>query len=331
MQPPHRGRKWLRWALGFALVAVIVAMAGVVWKTTVDTSSAETKPKPADTARAYAEAWRDGNYTRMYQLLSPHSHRVITFAAFKQAFQQAAETTTLKRISLVGATRVRRGIATTPVVANTREFAHVHQNLSLRLVPVPAGFRVALGTAAGVPRPECRASSCGCIPTRRLREARSGPATARCWPRGPRATACIPRARRSRVTGYVKTPDPDGDRGPGAKGWPAHRPYGQAGLEQSLDPSPRRPAGDRFAGGVRQRRRPRMIASRAGRKPQNVVTTLDPTPSTSADALGWRSRAAAVVLDPSSRELWRRSVGLGMDTLQPPGIVVQDDHRLRRR
>ena len=317
MQPPHRGRKWLRWALGFALVAVIVAMAGVVWKTTVDTSSAETKPKPADTARAYAEAWRDGNYTRMYQLLSPHSHRVITFAAFKQAFQQAAETTTLKRISLVGATRVRRGIATTPVVANTREFAHVHQNLSLRLVPVPAGFRVLWGPQLVFPglnageqlRVHTHAPFArGAIRARDGEVLASGPASNREYPQGEAF---------SDVTGYVKTPTSDQVAARVAKGWPAHRPFGQAGLEESLDGVlGGRPEIDLQA--VSGNGSSRTLASRAGAKPQDVVTTLRiHTQHDVADALGGKY-GGAVVLDPKSGAV-EASVGLGMEVLQPPG------------
>ena len=147
MQPPHRGRRWLRWALGFALVAVIVAIAGVVWKTTVDTSSAETKPQARRHGpRRTPTAWRDGDYdadvpAALAALASCDHVRGVQ----GRPSEQAAETTTLKRISSVGATQVRRGIATTPVVANTREFGHVHQTLSLRLVPVPAGFRVLWG------------------------------------------------------------------------------------------------------------------------------------------------------------------------------------------
>ena len=55
MERAHGGRRWLRWVLGFALVAVVLAAAGVVWKTSVEKSSAENKPHPADTARAFVD------------------------------------------------------------------------------------------------------------------------------------------------------------------------------------------------------------------------------------------------------------------------------------
>ena len=48
----------------------------------------------------------------------------------------------LKRVYPVGPTHVVAGVATVPVVANTRVFGHVRQTLHLRLVTAPAGFRV---------------------------------------------------------------------------------------------------------------------------------------------------------------------------------------------
>ncbi len=321
MQPARRGRRWLRWVLGFALVAVVVAIAGVVWKTTVDTSSAEARPKPADTARQYVEAWRDGNYTRMYQLLSPHSHHVITFAAFKQDYQQAATTATLKRISLVGPTQARAGVAATAVVANTRDFAHVHQTLSLRLVTVPGGFRVLWapqivfpGLLAGehlrvhTHAPFAR----GAIRARDGEVLASGPASNRVYPQG---------AAFSDVTGYVKTPTNDQMAARVAKGWPARRPFGQAGLEGSLDGVlGGRPEVDLQAASGKGS--PRTLAARAGAKPQDVVTTLRiHTQHDVADALGGKY-GGAIVMDPKSGAV-EASVGLGMEVLQPPGSAFK--------
>ena len=193
----------------------------------------------------------------------------------------------------------------------------MHQTLSLRLVTAPAGFRVVWsprlvfpGLAEGetlrvhTHAPYAR----GAIRARDGQILASGPASNREYPQGPAF---------SDVTGYVKTPAPDQVAARVAKGWPARRPYGQAGLEQSLDGVLGRTARGRSAGGV-ARPIQHVLAKRAGAKPQDVVTTLRiHAQHDAADALGG-SYGGAVVLDPKSGAV-QASVGLGMEVLQPPG------------
>lgn len=317
MERAHGGRRWLRWVLGFALVAVALAAAGVVWKTSVDKSSAEERPHPADTARGFVTAWRAGDYAAMYKLIAPRSRRAIPLGAFEQAYQQAADVATLKRVYPVGPTRVAAGVATVPVVANTRVFGHVHQTLHLRLVTAPAGFRVLWAPELVFPglepgehlRTHTKAPYIrGAIRARDGEILASGPASNRVYPQGPAF---------SDVTGYVKTPAAERVAGRVAKGWPARRPYGQAGLEQSLDGVlSGRPQIDLQA--VSNAGAVRSLGERPGAKPEDVVTTLRiHVQHDVADALGGRY-GGAVVLDPKSGAV-EASVGLGMEVLQPPG------------
>ena len=171
----------------------------------------------------------------MYKLIAPRSRRAIPLGAFEQAYQQAADVASLKRVYPVGPTHVVAGVATVPVVANTRVFGHVHQTLHLRLVTAPAGFRVLWAPELVFPgleagehlRTHTKAPyTRGAIRARDGEILASGPASNRVYPQG---------SAFSDVTGYVKTPAADRVAARVAKGWPARRPYGQAGLEQSLD------------------------------------------------------------------------------------------------
>ena len=209
------------------------------------------------------------------------------------------------------------GVATVPVVANTRVFGHVHQTLHLRLVTAPAGFRVLWAPQLVFPglepgehlRTHTKAPyTRGAIRARDGEILASGPASNREYPQG---------SAFSDVTGYVKTPAADQVAARVAKGWPAHRPYGQAGLEQSLDGVlGGRPEIDLQA--VSKAGAARSLAESRRRQAEDVVTTLRiHAQHDVADALGGRY-GGAVVLDPKSGAV-EASVGLGMEVLQPPG------------
>ena len=106
-----------------------------------------------------------------------------------------------------------------------------------------------------------------------------GPADAREYPQG---------APYYRLTGFVGAPQTRGRAAPaGGRGLAGDRRYGQGGLEQSLD--------DVLAGVPRidldavGAGRPRLIARHPGRRPHDVVTTLDADlQATATAALGGR-------------------------------------------
>jgi cell division protein FtsI/penicillin-binding protein 2 len=121
------------------------------------------------------------------------------------------------------------------------------------------------------------------------------------------------------MTGFTKPPEADAIAARRKAGWPAGRRYGQGGLEESLDaalgglPRVRLVAAPSAPGSPG-----RILARKAGRKPKDVVTTIDPgLQAAAATALGSRY-GGIVVLDPRSGAV-RADAGLGMDATQPPG------------
>ena len=128
------------------------------------------------------------------------------------------------------------------------------------------------------------------------------------------------------MTGYVKTPTSDQVAARVAKGWPAHRPFGQAGLEESLDGVlGGRPEIDLQAvsgnGSSRTLAQSRRAPSRRMSSPRFAST-----PSTTSPMRSVGSYGGAVVLDPKSGAV--RGVGRARHGgAAAAGIVVQDGDR----
>ena len=327
MEQAHRGRRWLRWALGFALVAVVVAVAGVVWKTTVDKSSAETQPQPADTARGVRDGLaRRRLRARCTSCSRPHSHRPITFAAFKQALPAGRRRSRLS-------SRSRRSappgcaveVATVPVVANTREFGHVHQTLSLRLVTAPAGFRVLWGPQLVFPglKPGEHAASAHPRALRPRRHSRPR--------RGDSGERPGLQPRVSQGAGVLGCDrlrqDPRPTRWP--PGWPRAGP--RAGRTARRGSSSRstecwRPARDRSAGGVATAGPARCWASAPAPSREDVVTTLRIHAQHDVGrCAGWALRRGGRARSQVGR---RGGVGRARDGgAAAAGLVVQDGDR----
>jgi penicillin-binding protein A len=135
-----------------------------------------------------------------------------------------------------------------------------------------------------------------------------GPVTARTYPQGSAFAL---------VTGYVKAPAPADVAARELAGWPGAAPYGQGGLERSLDPilagSPRFVLRAVSASGVK-----RVLAVRPGHTPRNVTTTLRaPIQEAATTALG--GHYGGVVVLSARTGAVEADAGLGMDALQPPG------------
>ncbi len=299
------------------LVVAAAAGVGVVLYKGIDSnSSAATAPRPAATARAYVAAWKRHQFDAMYRLLAPRSRKQITLAQFQAAYDHAAQVSTLTRVSAVGPTRVIAGVSSTPVVAITRRFGSLPQTMSLHIIAVPAGFRVlwqpqtvfpGLQPGEQLRRVVHAPFARGAIRARDGEILASGPASNREYPQG---------SAFADITGYVKTPDAEQARQRVKLGWPATRPYGQGGLEESLDSAlegtPTTTLVAKTANSVR------TVAVHEGAKPQDVVTTLRVHDQHDAYAALGSRYGGIVVMDPRSGAV-RASVGIGMDSTQPPG------------
>jgi cell division protein FtsI/penicillin-binding protein 2 len=262
-------------------------------------------------------AWSTGDLRGMYGLISPQARAAHSFTSFRSSYRAEAAEAGLLRVTTVSPPRGHGAVEHVRVRLQTRHFGSPVVNWQVPMVEAPGGLRVAWTATMAWPglrrgehlvRKVLVPARRGIIFSRDMTALAEGPAVHRVYPQG---------AAFSRLTGFVQGPQTSTAIAARAKiGWPSTTPYGQGGLEQSLDP---------ILAGVPTIQltatgdgATRVIAMRAGRKPENVVTTLDPTlQADTVNLLGDRE-GGIVVLDPSTGGLLA-SAGLGMDTVQPPG------------
>ena len=313
-------RRWVVRALAVIVLAGIVAgAAAVVLSTRGDAAERRSASNPAVPAAAFLAAWHAGDYTAMYALVAPGVRASTTYHRFAHEYRAAARTAGMTGLRPAGRLRATASHATVPVSIGTTVFGRIGGSLEIPLVLVQKIYRVAWTPALTFPglRP-------GETLTRRVHApddrgrilARDGTVLAE----GPPGNRTYPAGTAfALVTGFTKAPEGPAIAARHKLGWPAGRKYGQGGLEESLDP---------ILGGlprVRLVAAPsapgspgRILARKPGRKPKDVVTTIDPDiQAASAMALGARY-GGIVVLDPRTGAV-RADAGLGMDVTQPPG------------
>lgn len=309
----------MRMAAVIGLVGVIGAVAAIVVSTSGDASDRHAPPDPAAPASAFLAAWHAGDYAAMYHLVAPDVRASITPRKFAREYEQAAHTASMTGLRAEGRVRATAAQATVPVSVATTLFGRLREELELPLVRVRRRYLIAWTPALTFPgirpgetlqrrvhAPEGR----GRILARDGTVLAEGPPGHRTYPAG--TTFAL-------LTGFTKEPAGGAIAARRRAGWPAGRKYGQGGLEESLDevlgghPRVRLVAAPSAPGSPA-----RILARKHGRKPRDVVTTIDPDlQAAAAAALGSRY-GGIVVLDPSSGAV-RADAGLGMDATQPPG------------
>jgi hypothetical protein len=307
----------------FALAAVAVVAAGLVLLRGGGGAGAAGPPPPGphEVAREYVEAWERGDFRSMYGLLTPASRQATGYRAFVTRHRDLAAAATLQGIRRAGDAQRSRTGATVPVALRTRLYGRVRTTLDVPARRLDGRWRVRWAARLAFPglrwgeRLERRAGAPagrGAILAADGTVLAQGPVGAREYPQG---------AAYATVTGLVRAaPGPAAERRRRAAGWPAGRPYGQAGLEQSLDGALSGTPNMTLL--ARGRETARVLAVRAGREPVDVRTTLDPgAQSVAATALGGRY-GGIVVLDARTGAV-RASAGYGMDITQPPGSVFK--------
>jgi penicillin-binding protein A len=283
--------------------------------------STDRGPDPRAVVRRFAIAWAAGDYRTMYRQLTPQARRSESYTAFIRAYREAASQATLRSLSFEGGEHVEGGVGYAPVALRTRLFGVRKASLTLPVVRVGNGYRVAWteqltwpGLAAGehLARRVVQPDSRGAILASDLTVLARGPADAREYPQG---------APFSLVTGYVGAPSTPAERRARLQqGWSSDRRYGQGGLEQSLDDVlAGAPRVDLVAAGATGRR---LLTRHHGRRPRDVVTTLDASLQETATSLLAGRLGGIVVLDARSGAL-RAAAGLGLDGRQPPGSTFK--------
>jgi transpeptidase family protein len=319
---PGRGKR--AWALRLAVLAAVGAAAAGIALVISNASGTTTPPAstrhidPTAPVGPFVADWHAHDYPGMYALISPKARARVSLARFTAFYRRTAAVATMRGLRPVG-TPQREGdaVAVTMSVA-TRLFGRVSAQLTLPLVRTAQGPRVAWTRALTFPGLGAgeRLSVRIVVPTTRGRildrggaVLAEGPATARTYPQGSAFAI---------VTGGMKAPEGPQVAARVKAGWPATQPYGQDGLEASLDPilagSPRYVlrAVPRHGG------TPRVLAVRPGTSPRDVTTTLRvPVQQAAATALG--DRYGGVVVLSAATGAVEADAGLGMDALQPPG------------
>jgi penicillin-binding protein A len=313
-------RRWfVRVTAVAGLVAVAGAVAAIVVSTNGDASNRRTPPDPAGPAAAFLAAWHAGNYSAMYDLVAPGVQASVSYRKFAHEYRHVARTAGMTGLRAEGRVHATPASATVPVSVATTMFGRLRETLELPLIRLRRRYRIAWTPALAFPglragetlqaRVHAPAGR-GRILARDGTVLAEGPPGHRSYPAGGEFAL---------VTGFTKAPEGDAVAERRKAGWPAGRKYGQGGLEESLDPIlAGRPRVRLVAAPAAPGTPARILARKPGRKPKDVVTTIDPDLQTAAaGALGSRY-GGIVVLDPRSGAV-RADAGLGMDVTQPPG------------
>ncbi len=316
------GRGKRVWVTRGIVLAAVIAAGGAIGVVVLTGAAGTTRhggPKadPAAPVPRFAAAWHDRDYRDMYALIAPRDRARVPYTRFVAFYQQAAEVSTMRGLHQVGEARRQGDIVTVVMSVATRTFGRVSERMSVPVVHTRRGQRISWTRALCFPglRPGERLVRHVAVPQGRGKildftgqVLAEGPATARTYPQGPAFAV---------VTGYVKAPAPADVAAREQAGWPATEPYGQGGLERSLDPilagSPRFVLRAVSASGLK-----RVLAVRPGKKPRDVTTTLRvPIQEVATNALG--GRYGGVVVLSARTGAVQADAGLGMDVLQPPG------------
>jgi cell division protein FtsI/penicillin-binding protein 2 len=278
-------------------------------------------PDPKVTIRQFTAAWAAGDYRGMYRLLTADARRRVSYAGFLASYRSTASTASLLSVRQVGTETATGGAGLVTLQLRTKLFGRMTGGLALPLVQEDGGYRVdwsarltwpGLNKDEKLKRVPHAPKRRGSILARDRTVLAEGPADGRQYPAGTPFAV---------LTGFVRTPQTaTADRARMKDGWPQHAPYGQGGLEQSLDDVlGGRPRIELVVAGTQG---DRPIARHKGRPPHNVTTTLDAAlQAATTDILGDRYGGIAVI-DTRTGGV-RASAGIGMDGRQPPGSTFK--------
>jgi len=265
------------------------------------------------TAKRFATSWADGDYGRMYQLLDDESKARTPFQDFAAAYRSAAETATLRSLT-VGKVGDRVGDAI-PVhlTIDTRVFGTVHGVLELPVSGEGDQMRIAWRENAVFPglRPGEQLTRATSLPPRAALRARDGSLLAGGDGRSTDAPDIA-----SEIAGRL-------DAGPAeqagllrALGYPSDARVGVSGLERVFQRElAGTPGGTLSVGG-------RVIARTQPRPGTDVRTTIDPKVERAAIAALAGRYGGVAAMDPRTGELLALA-GVAFSALQPPGSTFK--------
>jgi penicillin-binding protein A len=304
--PPKR-RQNLRRLVVLGGVAALAFLVGLV-------VGAVHVPPERRLGDEWASAWKRGDYTAMYALLSTDSQKRISLRRFTAAFRAAATTATLADLT-TGKPRVRGSTVAVPTQANTHIFGTVIGDIDLPIVDddTTGERRVTWNRDLVFPglRPGEKLSRQTTMPPRATIEARDGTplaqGDARLSDLGPVA---------AEVAGRVGPAPAARAAELAARGVPDGAAVGLTGLELQFDSQLAGTPGGVLRAGTR------LLAASSPHRGHAVRTTIDPDLQRAAvTALAGRYGGIAVVRPSTGAVL--AMAGIASSAPQPPGSVFK--------
>jgi peptidoglycan glycosyltransferase len=264
-------------------------------------------------ASSYVQAWAAQDYARMYSLLDGASQGQMSQSEFTAAYQSAAQTATLRGVSVLRVGSSRGGVVPVLMLARTRIFGTLREML---MVPVdlqgahPAvrysGILLFPGLQAGE-----QLTRSVTLPPRAKLLARNGVALAQ----GPDRTSPIPDVA-SQIVGHLG-PIPAAEQALfAARGYPPDAKVGINGLERVFQLKlAGTPGGTLKAGN-------RVLAQTDPTPGGPVHTTIDPTIERAAVAAIGSRYAGIAAMDPRTGAVLALA-GVAFSALQPPGSTMK--------
>jgi cell division protein FtsI/penicillin-binding protein 2 len=309
----QRRRRLLTRTAPLILVALVAFVVGA--------NAGKQDSPEVQVAQRFADAWERGDVDALYRELNAVSRRGVSRREFGEAYEDAAETATLRQVEAgsAGDPEDEGDARTVPVEMRAETVAFGAFEAELR-VPVADGG-VAWSPALVFPglregeRLENRISLAPRAPilARDGTPLAEGPAEAREHPTGSAAID---------VTGEVGTPEEDEAAALARRGFPPGTPVGVSGLEQAFNARLAGTPGGSLLASAEDGSSSRILATARPHHGAPVKTTIDPDiQETAVTALAGRA-GGVVALDPRSGDL-RAVAGQAFSAPQPPGSTFK--------
>jgi cell division protein FtsI/penicillin-binding protein 2 len=292
----------------FPLVAIAAGAfaAGVVFATGPARSERQL-------VTGYVTAWRDSNFTSMYNLLDAPSQARLSAARFRDEYAAAATTATLVSLTPGPVGQPRGNVIAVPVRVQTRIFGTLEETMDVVFSGSGSGARVTFSSALLFPglRPRERLTRRVSLPPRASLYARDGTVLAQ----GASLYSPIPQAALQVVGTLGPIPAPEAPSY-AAEGYPPNAQIGNDGLELVFQRQlAGTPGGTLFAGR-------RALAFSQPVPGASITTAIDPALEDAEIAAMANRYAGMVAMDPRNGQLLAVT-GIAYSAPQPPGSTMK--------
>jgi penicillin-binding protein A len=301
-----RRRRRLRHGLPLLLLLIAAVIIGIVLATS-------SGPDVRGAARQYVRAWTQRDFSRMYALLDRSSRRRLSKTQFISRYQAAAQTSTLRSLSIGRVGSPSGGAVPVAMRVRTAIFGTLRETL---LVPYDdRGPAPRIRFADPLVFPGLRAgeqlSRSVSLPPRAAILARNGVPLAE----GPDRTSPIPSVA-GNIVGTLGPPPAAEAARYASLGYPPGAKVGLDGLERVFQPEVAGTPGGTLRAGSRVLARTHPIPGRT------VRSTIDPDVEAAAISALGSSYGGIAAMDPRNGQLLALS-GLAFSVLQPPGSTMK--------